>query len=396
MLLFGAKSQKKSYLNIHKMDRDCIAALGDLSFHQIQNKNSCENVFDSVRKHWDGCELTIGNLETPLVREGQGVAGKCILASDPKWMKFLYDAGVMLVSLANNHIMDYGPEGLYDTIRVLEEVGIEYVGAGGDVTKAEASLYVDLNGRKVAFLARSAVVVSSPCYAGKEKAGVAYLDLSKTKDMIRDCKKHADKVVLLLHWGIEHYFYPSPAQRRLAGELIGAGADLIIGHHPHVLQGIERIGDGLVCYSLGNFLFDDVEWSFLDQDGQSKDRVIRLSEENRKGGILKVAFSENGVESYEFIPTHIEPDGTVRVENTIERQREFSRLSSRLYWPAYSLLWQLYSLRQEWKLRLKPMTIGRFKWANLKKVRPKHFREFWEGLRRSGKITSERSTNPYE
>jgi len=123
---------------------------------------------------------------------------------------------------------------------------------------------------------------------------------------------------------------------------------------------------------------------------------VELNEDSRKGGILTVGLSNQGIDSHEFIPTYIDRDGRVKIDNTLERQQEFTRLCFRLHWPAYSTLWRLYSLRQEWKLRLKPMTIGRLKWANLKKIRPKHFRELLGGMCRSSKIVSGNSTNPYE
>ncbi|MCJ7746629.1 MAG: CapA family protein, partial [Desulfobacterales bacterium] len=203
-------------------------------------------------------------------------------------------------------------------------------------------------------------------------------------------------VILLMHWGLEEYSYPSPSQRRIAKQLIEAGADLILGHHPHVLQGVEKMNRGLVAYSLGNFLFDNIEWSFVDQQGQKCNRTVEISKENRKGGALKVAFSENGVESYDLIPTFINSEGKVVLDENIERKSEFVRLCRGLNKRQYPLFWKGYSLRQEWSFRMKPLVHGKMTWSNLKKVRPKHFREFWEGLRRSGKITSEKSTNPYE
>lgn len=373
-----------------------ICTVGDVAFLEqwcIEPKN---NVFQDVKSAWDHSDIVIANLETALYRGQSETGHKCLLRGDPLWAYILAENGINIVSLANNHVMDYGPSGLMATQEALYQAGVRHFGAGRNAAEAFAPLYVEAGETRIALLGRSSVVVFSPCYASGELPGVAPFDLEETKQAIKDCKKQADFTTVVIHWGIEHYSYPTPNQRREAKELIQAGADLIIGHHPHVLQGVERVGNGLVCYSLGNFLFDDIKWSLMDKEGQTQERVVRLSEGNRKGGILKVALSGEGVDSYEFIPTHIEHDGTVKIENTLERQREFSRLCSRLHWPAYSFLWRLYSLRQEWTLRLKPMTIGKLKWANLKKLRPKHFRELYDGLRKSGKITSEKSTNPYE
>jgi hypothetical protein len=373
-----------------------ISAVGDIAFIENRNEHAISGMFSDVKRAWGHSDLVIANLEEPLCEGKTLLTGKCILQGNPDWAPIMREAGIHAVSLANNHIMDFGPTGLIATQDALDQAGVRHLGAGKNLVDARVPLYAITQTSQVAFLGRSSVIVNSPCYASGESPGVAQFDIAETKKAINECKNQAEFAVVVLHWGIEHYSYPTPNQRREARELIEAGADLIIGHHPHVLQGIERIGKGLVCYSLGNFLFDDITWSFVDREGKKQEKVIRLSEENRKGGIVKVALSDEGVISYEFIPTRIEQDGTVKIENTPDRQREFKRLCSRLHWPAYAFLWRLYSLRQEWKLRLKPLTIGRLKWANLKKLRPKHFKEFYEGIRRSGKITSEKSTNPYE
>jgi len=373
-----------------------IAAVGDISFTGPNTECPSLSVLSEVIPVLKDCNIVVGNLESPLVTDAEPIPGKCTLHGDPRWAEVLRAAGIILVSLANNHMMDFGEAGLFSTMRALDSAGINYVGAGKNSDEACASLLFSAEGRNIAFLARTSVIVTSPSYAEAETPGVAFLDIEETKEKIGICKSRADIVVLLIHWGLEEYSYPSPRQLSIARELISAGADIIIGHHPHVLQGLENIDGRLVAYSLGNFLFNNIEWCFVDKEGDRQERVVRLSEDNREGGILKVTLSNQGVDSYEFIPTYIEPGGAVRIENTLERKRELNHLCSRLHWPAYSAAWRLYSLRQEWELRLKPMTIGRLKWANLKKVRPKHFREFWEGLRRSGKITSEKSTNPYE
>jgi hypothetical protein len=373
-----------------------ISAVGDIAVAGHLSDKPEAGALSEIESWFKSSDLVLGNLENPLVKGGRPIPGKCTLRGAPEWARVLKSAGIEVVSLGNNHLMDYGGEGLLSTTKALNDAKIKYLGAGKNSEEAYAPVVLEVKGMKIAFLARTVVVVSSPSYAGPEQAGVGQLDIQEVRESIRACKQQADKVVLLIHWGIEEYAYPSPEQRRLSKDLMNAGVDILLGHHPHVLQGVERIGRELVCYSLGNFLFDDVEWSFNDRDGNQHNLVSRLSEENRKGGILKVALSGKGVDSYEFIPTRIGHDGIVRTEDTRERQQEFKKLCSRLQWPGYSLLWRLYSLRMEWKLRLKPMTIGRLKWANLKKIRPKHAMELYDGIRRSGKITAEKSTNPYE
>ena len=341
-------------------------------------------------------DFVIANLESPLLVNGEQAQGKCTLRGSPDWAEVIKKAGVNLVSLANNHMADYGIEGLLSTIKALEKADLYYVGAGKDKKEACAPIFFDVAGYRIAFLARTSVIVASPSYAGEIQPGVAFLDVEETNKNINACKQQADIVILLIHWGLEAYYYPSHHQRLLARKLTEAGADLIIGHHPHVLQGVECIGSSLVAYSLGNFVFDDIQWSFLDKEGQRQYRIEKLTEENRKGGILRVTLSDKKVESYDLLPTYIHSDGKVVQDNSLERQRQFDRLSSRLQSPAYSLFWRAYSIRQEWLLRFKPLFKGKFSWSELKKLRYKHFSQVLHTIWLSAKIAAEKSTNPYE
>ena len=373
-----------------------MAAVGDISFHWAQGPKAHLEILRSVRSLWADCDIVIGNLEGPLVQNGSPVDGKCTLKASPALARSFANSGFGLMTLANNHIMDHGPVGLFSTMKALNQAGLPFVGAGKDGDSARSPYYVTLKGTPCAFLARSSVIVSSPCYASMDSPGIAFLDVDEIKAALKKCKRKADIVVLIAHWGVEHYRYPSVSQRKLARELIETGADLIIGHHPHVLQGVEEIGSALVTHSLGNFVFDDIHWPFADREGRRHKRVVRLSEENRKGGILKVNLSASGVSSYDLLPTYIQADRLVRIDATVERKRQVDTLCSRLNWPMYAFFWRLYSMRQEWRLRFKPLIQERLSWSKLKKLRTKHFKELICRLRRSAKITTEKSTNPYE
>jgi len=346
-----------------------FAAVGDIAFEGLCFDRPSANVFLDASPILKSADLTIANLENPLTEAETGVERKFTLRGDPGWARIVKDAGIDLVTLANNHTMDYGHKGLFDTIHTLNLAGLAYLGAGRNREEACAPKFMEIKGMRLAILARTSVIVTSPSYAGDTQPGVAFLEPEETKKTIKSCKKEADIVVLLIHWGLEEYLYPTSYQRHLSMDFIEVGADLILGHHPHVLQGVERIGNGLVCYSLGTFVFADHESSFIDRDGQPRNHIVRLSIDDRKGGILQMSFSGENIKSYKFFPTFLHSNGIVKIKNTLKRQRDFSRLCSRLHWPAYAFLWRLYSLRMEWKLRIKPMTIGRLKWANLKKLR---------------------------
>lgn len=373
-----------------------VSAVGDISFQGRNADRPSGRVFSQVKRHLQKSGLTVANLESPLVEEGVGVIGKATLRGAPGWAKILKEAGIKVISLANNHMMDYGEGGLRSTIEAVKEAGLKFVGAGENRLEACAPAFIDVERTRVAFLGRSAVIVSSPSYAGETQPGVAFLNMEETMKNIEACREEADFVILLVHWGLEGYSYPSPQQRHLARVLIETKADVILGHHPHVLQGYEQIGRGLALYSLGNFLFHDFKWSFVDNEGLAHVSEIKMTVENRKSGIAEICL-ENGVAKLlSFVPTAIRNDGIAMEDHSEERIREFKYLCSMFHWPVYSAFWRLNSLKQEWNLRLKPLTIGRLKWNSLKKIRPKHFRELYNGIRRSGKITSEKSMNPYE
>lgn len=373
-----------------------ISAIGDISFMSVNGDELAEKVFSSIASIFTDADFVVANLESPLLVQGESVSGKCTLHGNPGWAAIMRDAGVNLVSLANNHLMDFGIDGLMATTKALNAASIMHVGAGNNIKEANAPVFAHIGQVRIAYLARTSVVVASPCYAGANLSGVACLDVEETKRNIRACKKQADLVILLIHWGLEGYAYPSPSQRIIASELINAGVDVILGHHPHVLQGVEKFGDTLVCYSLGNFVFDDVPWSFIDENGLQQNRIVKLMPGNRKGGMVNLCLFEGRVESFEFIPTYIRSNRTVSIDNTLERKRQFDRLCSNLNFPVYNQLWRFYSVIKEWKLRISPMLHGKFQWRTLKKIRFKHVKQLLNTLHRSARIIVEKSTNPYK
>lgn len=371
-----------------------ISAVGDISF--ADNPHQFTTVLDTVKPLWVDSDVAVANLESPFLTNGSAVRGKCVLRGDPRWARYLSETGVTLVSLANNHIMDFGVEGLVSTVNVLDQAGVRHVGAGMDKVQASAPLIVETRGVRFAFLGRSAVIVSSPCYATKERPGVALLDVDEIKRSVQDCKGGVDFVVLLVHWGIERYVYPSPAQRVLARELASIGCDVILGHHPHVLQGAERIGRTFVAYSLGDFIFSDVVWSFDDVHGEACEVLETVAEESRKSAVLQLDFSRNGITSQQFYTTLLRKDGIVCIDESPGRADMITRLSSELQRRQYGLFWFAYSLIREWQLRLAPLTIDKLSWARLKKLRARHFVSLAIALRRAYRVTREKTTNPYE
>ena len=374
-----------------------IGAVGDISFKGGHEDQATNRIFDNILANFEEVDFMVANLESPLVRaEIRPVSGKCTLRGCIEWAAVLKKNRIDLVTLANNHMMDYGEEGLFSTMVALDEAGISYVGAGKNRQTACLPAFREIAGRKIAFLARSSVEVSSLCYAGEAQPGVAFLDEDELVDSIRQCRNNADLIVVMLHWGMEHYHYPSPQQRSLASRIVSAGADILLGHHPHVLQGEERIGDAVVSYSSGNFFFDEFSWSLDGEEGQQRTNFLTLTEQNRQGVMLEVCHTADGRISTRQIFTEISEDDMVGLDNSSVRQKEYEKFCSRLHLPLYDRFWKLYSMKREWDLRLSNQLAPGKIIRNLYKIRPRHFKELAIKFRRSGKVSSGKSTNPYE
>lgn len=374
-----------------------IGAVGDISFKGRYEDKATSLVFRNIIAAFEKVDFMVANLESPLVSaESSAVPGKCTLRGAIAWAEILKKSGINLVSLSNNHMMDYGERGLFSTITALDDAGITYVGAGKDIQAACLPAFKDIAGKQIAFLGRSSVVVSSKCYAGEVQPGVAFLDIDELVGSIRKCRKNADYVIVMLHWGMEHYHYPSPSQRLIASKIAGAGADILLGHHPHVLQGEEVIDRTLVLYSSGNFFFDDFSWSATGEDGQENTYLSTLTGKNRQGMVSEICLSTDGRKSAKQTFTEITYDSVVRLDIFSGRINEFKKLCLRLHLPFYGIFWKLYSIKREWNLRLKNQLSPNFILHNFYKIRPRHFKELSVKVRRSAKVSSGKSTNPYE
>jgi len=200
-------------------------------------------------------DLNIGNLESPIARWGKEFHGKKFrFKTDPAAAVALRKAGFNHLALANNHILDFGPGALRETIETLDGLGITHAGAGADLVSARQESIVTVKGVKIALLAYS-FTYPAEFYAGKGRAGTAPGYENYYRPDIAHAKKSADYVIVSFHWGSECAEFPRDYQKSTAHKAIDAGADVVLGHHPHVLQGIEYYKSGVIFYSLGNFAF---------------------------------------------------------------------------------------------------------------------------------------------
>jgi poly-gamma-glutamate synthesis protein (capsule biosynthesis protein) len=167
----------------------------------------------------------------------------------------LKTAGFNVVSQANNHTYDWGADALIDSLDRLRAAGIQPVGAGQNILAAHYPLLVNVDGLRIAFLA-FVNIDPKEAAAGVGRPGVAWLDPAQALADIRFARPLADLVIVCPHWGVEYALKPTHDQVELAHQMIDAGADIVVGSHPHVVQPLEKYHDHWIAYSLGNFIFD--------------------------------------------------------------------------------------------------------------------------------------------
>lgn len=202
-------------------------------------------------------DITAGNLETSITERGTPELNKQYVYRGPKeGLTPIKEAGFDFLSLANNHTMDYGWEGLSDTMDALDEADIGHAGSGNDDIEAYTPAYVEGNGKKVAFVSLTQVVPKIEWKADRNHPGLAEAySFERAVASVKEARGNADVVVVMVHWGTERTDLPNKQQKSLAYALVDAGADLVVGSHPHVLQGFESYKGKWIAYSLGNFVF---------------------------------------------------------------------------------------------------------------------------------------------
>ena len=201
-------------------------------------------------------DFAAGNLETSVGTMGTAQPGKqYTFQATPEALRGLTKTGLDAVGLGNNHVLDFGPDGLRQTLTNLDQAGIPHTGAGLSEAEAFSPVIADVKGLTVGFLSFSRVVPEGWA-AGPRRPGVASAyDEASMLRVVQDTAARCDVLAVSVHWGEENGQEPPPAVEKLAHRLVEAGADLVIGHHPHVWQGLTSYQGALIAYSLGNFVF---------------------------------------------------------------------------------------------------------------------------------------------
>lgn len=274
-----------------------LNAVGDIAlnnrFIEVINNGNGRRIFENVKHFFDEGDINFANLDSTLSTRGKKDPKNQLVFSSSESASLLKKAGINVLSLANNHICDYGFEGCLDTVKYLHDNNINCFGVGENLSTSREPLIVNTNGITVGFLGYACKSTHGK-YSDRKSYGSPPIKYSYIKRDLRKLSFEVDIKIVSLHWGFEQYEYPYPKQIRMAHRIIDAGADLIIGHHPHILQGYEIYKGKPIFYSLGNFVFDDVQ----TQGGG----CLRWGKENKQSIIVKMKINGTKISLSELIP----------------------------------------------------------------------------------------------
>ncbi len=243
--------------------------------------------FENVRPFLQRADIVAGNLEMPIGTTGERAPEKPFaFLGHPRTARAMAEAGFSVVTLANNHMMDYGPVAFADTLKHLEAAGIAYCGAGNNLALARKPAIIEAKGQRFAFLGYSNTKPFS-FHADEETPGTVRGLAKYFQPDIAETSEYADVVIATFHWGAEYTDAPRDYQIDFAHRAIRSGAKVVFGHHPHILQGIEVYQGGIIAYSLGNFTFGS------------------YNENARHSVMMEVVFDGSIPVRVEFIPINV-------------------------------------------------------------------------------------------
>lgn len=307
-----------------------IVAVGDVVLSRKKPEEAFEKVLEELRMATFSC----CNFEVPLSQKGTPQYAKFeTLHAAPKMIDGFVRAGFKVVSLANNHIMDYGSEALLETIDIIDSRGILHSGAGRNLEEARKPAFFNCGGMEFAFISFATEAFSgygaNPC-----KPGISLIrrdplygpscvnpdDKDAMMGVIKAARREGNFVIAAFHWGLSQSRALTRSQETLGRAAVDAGAGLVIGHHPHILQGVEVYKDSLILYSLGNFVFDLVPPFF---GPATRDTLL-----------VKVKVGKSRVKEAFFLPAWINDEGQPEVvgqkhPKSVEILQMIKTLSSR-------------------------------------------------------------------
>jgi len=283
-----------------------LLAVGDICLAgRVDEKLEFTNPFEFIRNEIENADISVGNLECVVTDRSKSARINEMLRADPVSINYL--KSFTILSMANNHTLDCGIEGMDDTRDALNSNGILTLGSGANCQQAIRPLIIYRNPLRIAFInfiysfAQDEIPLFSSLQRMRQhnRPGPARYFNKDFFNWIQKLKEKTDYIIALIHWDKERIDYPAPPQRVLAEKLIDNGVDVIFGHHPHVVQGIQKYRNGLIFYSLGNLLFDP--------------SIMKHAPDTKFGLIVKLSLSSESITGYKLIPVRTDEDCLVRV-----------------------------------------------------------------------------------
>jgi len=352
-----------------------LAAVGDLLLTTKPGAKTpgrgLEVLSKEIRNLFKSCDIVLANLECIL-------PGSKMVATEPRvfttetQVRTLKDAGINLVTLGNNHTFDSFDEGFQHMIDILSALDIQWCGAGFNRNQACKPIIIKIAGVSVAILGVVDASSGMNRFAEKSTSGVAPLEIDQLCRQISTLRTQVDHIIITPHWGDERFRFPAPQHIKQAHALVDAGASLILGHHPHVLQGMENYQEATIAYSLGNFFANHVYWDSGD--------FLTWNRFERTGCIILCKLDKNGIHNLQQIPVF--DDGTtIRIEKSGWGDRCLQNVNHLLKKGVTSSRYQ----RETFRVRtLKPI-LSHLRWAKLRRTRPGHLRKiirlFHQGIK---------------
>ncbi len=293
-----------------------LIAVGDIMLsrnveQKMISKNDWLYPFRETHQITTTGDIVFGNLESPLIEGPIVQTGQMSFRANPKAVEGLKFGGFNILSLANNHMKNQGSQGIERTIEVLNEKGLKHVGAGLNAEQARQPAILEINGIKFGFLAYLDSAFTPASYeATTSRSGSPFMNEQTLIDDLKKLKPRVDVMIVSMHAGAEYMLTPNEKQKNFAHTAIDHGASLVIGHHPHVVEPIERYNDGYILYSLGNFVFDQM-WS----------------EETRQGAIATVTFQDKTVSEIKLTPIKIYDYAQPRILTDAEGEAIIKRMT---------------------------------------------------------------------
>lgn len=246
--------------------------------------------FAKIGSYLQTAPIVVGNLESTITPGPKIAINEMTLRAEPGVIPTLKRAGIKVLTIANNHIADFGKQGIINTITNLQEAGIQVAGASINQSSVQQPAIVTINGIRIAFLAYcDQYLLRSKILDELQPANIAFMNIKQMRKDIQAAKSHADFVIVSMHAGNEYQHQPIQKQIMFAHAAIDAGAEIVLGHHPHVIQPVENYHGKYIFYSLGNFIFD-----------QNKNLDVRT------GLMLRISFNAKGVTKILLLPTRME------------------------------------------------------------------------------------------